>query len=177
MKNLFTKLALLAVLLCTASLSHAECYNPSNATGAGVPVDCVSVDAYINAAGQAVPFSIGDICQNTNIAKSSVPVNITTATTTAVIAAIALKKIYVCSVNAYITGTTPTVLFLTGTQTTTACDTGAINLTGTFPFTTGTLIAWENANIEFTSLVGGQMCITTGGTSPSVQGFITYVQQ
>ena len=177
MKNLFTKLALLAVLLCTASLSHAECYQPANASGAGVPADCVSVDAYINAAGQAVPFSTGDVCQNPYIAKSAAILNISSATTTSLVNAVAGKKIYLCTFNAVVSGTSPTLQFISGTQTTTACDTAPNTLSGVMPFTSGYFLDIDNIASSFTGSAGGQLCVVSGGTTPSVQGFIIYVQQ
>lgn len=170
--------ALLLIVAVIPSMCKAECYSPSNALLANPNTpDCVTVPAYVNSAGKTVPFSSGDLCQNSNITKTTAVVNISSATTTALVPAVAGKTTYLCTFNASVVGTTPTLLFLTGTQTTTACDTAPVNLSGTIAIVSTTFVDIDNVASSFISATGGQLCVTTGGTAPSVQGVIIYVQQ
>jgi hypothetical protein len=116
-------------------------------------------------------------CQSVSFPKSTAVISISATGTTAIIAAVTGKKIYLCDFKATITGTTPTLLFLTGTQTTTACDTAAANLSGTFAPTSGSLLSLGMPGGIATTITSGQLCATAGGTTPSVQGVLSYVQQ
>lgn len=115
-------------------------------------------------------------CQSVSFPKSTAVVNISATGTTALVAAVTGKKIYFCDFRATVTGTTPTLLFLTGTQTTNPCDTSAANLTGTFAPTTGSLLSLGMPGGIGTTITSGALCATAGGTTPSVQGVISYVQ-
>jgi hypothetical protein len=115
-------------------------------------------------------------CQNPSIAKSSAPVAITAAATTSLVTAVAGKRIYVCGFFSTVAGTTPTVKFETGTQTTTACDTGAAALTGTFAIATGDIFNLEAATGLFKGAAGGQVCLVGGGTITGIEGFVVYAQ-
>lgn len=118
-----------------------------------------------------------DPCQSAAIPKSSAAINIGSATTTAVVAKATGKVTYVCSFNASIAGTSPTVLFKYGTQTTTPCDTGATSVSGTYAPTSGSVLALGTGSVTMQTAVTTDLCITTAGTGPSVQGVLTYVQQ
>lgn len=119
----------------------------------------------------------GDPCQIPSVAKSSVAVNISSATTTNVVPLVAGQVTYVCGFNATVTGTTPTVLFKYGTNVGGACDTGATSLTGTYAPVTGTSVAIGGSGTQFQAAAAKDLCITSGGTGPSVQGVLTYVQR
>lgn len=177
----------LAVFIMSPN-AHAECYQ-SAAGGINHSINppCVGVDAFINASGLSVPasatnpmpvtFPTGDACQNPTVKKASAVLNISTATTTALVSAVAGKVVYLCSFNFSTGGTAPTYTFKTGTQITTACDTSAASLTGAITPTSGTLLASVFTGTQMQSISGGQLCLTTGGTTPTALGFITYVQQ
>jgi len=116
-------------------------------------------------------------CQSVSIVKSTAVVNISATGTTALVAAVAGKKVYFCDLRATVVGTNPTFLFLTGTQTTNPCDTTPANLTGTFAPATGTFISLGIPGGVATGIASGALCVTVGGTTPSIQGVLSYVQQ
>jgi hypothetical protein len=124
-------------------------------------------------------YTVGsDYCQNPSIAKTSVAVNISSATTTELVAASAGKKVYLCKFNASVAGTAPTIIFKTGTKVSTACDTTPTSLTGTYAITTGTVLDLSGApGVTMQSIVSGELCLTSGGTGPSIQGVAVYVQR
>jgi len=111
--------------------------------------------------------------------KSSAAINISTATTTQIVAATTSPvslKIYVCGYWVSL-GASATIQFEYGTQTSTACDTGATALTGVI---TGSSTAPTNistvANM-MTQLVvpaGKQLCAVTTTTAGQT-GYLTYV--
>lgn len=130
-------------------------------------------------AGMPWPQDI-DPCASPMTLKSTAVVNISTATTAAIVPAVAGDKVYVCTINLdYTSGTTPTVVFKYGTQVTTACDTGATSLSGTMaiPATVGQGLFLGPGHTLMTTALSNQFCITSGGTTPNLQGFVTYVQQ
>ena len=139
-----------------------------------------NVYAQAGPTGSFVLFPSGsDPCQNPSIAKSFKVVNISTATTTELVAAVAGKAVYLCGLKATVAGTSPTILFVTGTKVSTACDTGAANQSGTYAITTGTLVelGLGGGVSLLTGASGGELCLTSGGTTPSIQGNLAYVQQ
>ena len=124
--------------------------------------------------------TVGDPCENPSVAKSSAVIAFSTATTTALVALSSGKVIYLCAWTISMSsGTTPTLLFKTGTQTTNPCDTGTVNLTGTMalPTTSGTFITVGAGHTMFQTPASFQLCITTAGTSPTGNGWATFVQQ
>lgn len=134
--------------------------------------------AQVGPTGSFVVYPTGsDPCQNPSIAKSVKAVAISTATTTELVAAVAGKSVYGCAFESTVVGTSPTILFLTGTKVSTACDTAPANLSGTFAVTSATLFTVHPTMTFTQSIVGGELCLTSGGTAPSIQGFFTYVQQ
>jgi hypothetical protein len=115
-----------------------------------------------------------DPCANLSVPKSSVAINISTATTTQLVAVSASKAIYACSFAASVAGTAPTVLFEYGTST--AC-TGTNALSGTLAITTGSYVTLGWGGTIFTAPATNGLCLVSGGTLPSVQGVLTYVVQ
>lgn len=125
-------------------------------------------------------FNSGDPCSNPNVAKAFAVVNISTATTTELVAApaVATQVTYVCGFTATVTGTSPTLLFKTGTKVSTACDTGPTSQSGTYAVTSGSFIKIDaNGGTILTGAAGGELCLTSGGTTPSIQGNLAYVTQ
>lgn len=119
-----------------------------------------------------------DLCENPSVLKSSVAINISSATTTELVATVAGKTVSVCSFYSTVAGTAPSLIFKTGTKVSTACDTGAASLTGTFLPPTSTTFNLSGHSLLFQGASGGEICLTTTGTgSPSFQGVMTYVQK
>lgn len=125
--------------------------------------------------GQAV--AAADPCQDSNVAKSSAVINIGAAATTKIVDAVAAKKIYACAFHLTLAGTTPTLVFKTGTHASADCDTAAASLSGTYAPTSGLVLAMNGQGVLMTSITAGQLCGTTTGTGSSAQGILTYVQQ
>jgi hypothetical protein len=117
--------------------------------------------------------SSNDPCQTSGIAKSSVVLNVTTSAQ--VIALSGTTVIYVCGWTATVGGTAPTYQFQTGTGS--VCATGTVNRSGVFAPTVGSFNSYNPAMTAFAGASGEALCIATGGTTPSVQGVLTYVQQ
>ena len=109
----------------------------------------------------------------------SVVVNISTATTTQIVAVSGTTSIYVCGYQLQIiSGTTPSFYFEYGTST--SC-TGTHALMGTMGgiagavgeiYTFGTGIGY----IMHTPAGANGLCIVSGGTTPNIQGVVTYAQ-
>jgi hypothetical protein len=118
-----------------------------------------------------------DFCQQGNTPKKTVPVTISSATTTAVITAVSGQFLHICEVVLNVVGTNPTLKFEYGTQASTACDTGAVAFTGAMPIATTTWyppVALPNMS-HFSTPGSQQFCIVTGGTVTGVIGYVTYV--
>ena len=114
-----------------------------------------------------------DPCQSSAVAKSSVVLNVTTSAQ--VIALSGSTTIYVCGFMATVGGVAPTYQFQYGTGS--ACATGTTNLTGIFLPVVGSVNVYLPSMTAFRTIAGQALCIATGGTTPSVQGVLTYVQQ
>lgn len=129
----------------------------------------------VAAAPPVVPGST-DACQDLSQQKSSVAVNISSATTTSLVAISGTTSIYVCGWQLQtVSGTTPTIQFEYGTGA--ACTSPTV-LTGTY---TGAALQVFTSPSSDTSLLktpsANGLCLVTGGTTPNVQGFVTFVQQ
>lgn len=127
---------------------------------------------------QSASHASADLCQDAAISKSSAVVNVGASTTAALVAAATGKSVYLCSFVASAAGTNPTMTFKSGTQTTVACDTGVVSLSGAMvpSATTGMVSMGPGSTVLKTSAVSQQLCLTTGATT-SIQGVLTYVQQ
>jgi hypothetical protein len=117
-----------------------------------------------------------DFCQGMNPAKSSVAISITSngAGEYQLVAPVANQVIQVCGFTYDLGGTSPTAEFDYGTQTSTACDTGATGMTGAMMQTTRTA---SGPLDYFTVPAGKQLCINLGGATPTATGVLTYVQK
>lgn len=130
----------------------------------------------VAAAPPVVPGST-DPCQDLSQQKQSFAVNVSSATTTAVVPVSGTTSVYVCGWSLQtVSGTTPTIQFEFGAGT--ACATSPSVLTGTF---TGAALQLFNSPSTDTTILkapsGNGFCLITGGTTPNVQGVITFVQQ
>ncbi len=125
-----------------------------------------------------------DPCANPSVLKSSAFLNITTATTTQIIAQSGSTVDYVCEFDANMTGTTAadTVILEIGTGSNCASNVTVISPT----YSSGILTSGAtNINVGnggatvFTSVVGSrEICVlSTVATSPTIGVHVTYVQQ
>lgn len=116
-----------------------------------------------------------DPCASAAIDKSSFSVAISTATTTAIQAGTAGKRVYVCAFTIiYTSGTTPTIQFEVGTGGT--CGTGTTAKTGVIAIqaTVGTGLIVGAGHTLFSGTAAQDVCILSAGTTPTVNGWVTY---
>src|SRR5580658_5541915 len=115
-----------------------------------------------------------DPCQNPSLVKSSAPIAVTSATTTNLVTAVTGSYITVCKFQLSVVGTSPAVQLEYGTDTSTACDTGAAALTGAMVIPTTTIFASIGAeNDTLRTPVSQELCLVTTGTgSPTFEGYI-----
>lgn len=116
-----------------------------------------------------------DPCASAAIDKSSFSVAISTATTTVVQAGSAGKRVYVCAFTIiWTSGATPTVQFEVGTGGTCATPTvktGAMAL----PVTSGQGLIVGAGHTLFSGAAGQDMCVLSAGTTPTINGWVTFV--
>lgn len=115
----------------------------------------------------------GRNCVPAVAASNSVPVAITTATTTQLVALSATKKIYVTSFDLVSTAAN-TFQFVYGTGTN--CGTGTTSLTGAYGMSTFTVITKGNgfSSILFVP-IGNALCAVTT-TTGAINGSVAYAQ-
>lgn len=121
----------------------------------------------------------GETAQNSSGATApvacdkSVAVNLTA--TAQLIAASGSTAIYVCGFHATTAGTSPTLQFEYGTGA--VCATGTTVLTGTYAPTSGTVLADGGTLGTILRTPAAQaLCAVVSGTTPSIQGVLTYAQ-
>lgn len=125
----------------------------------------------------ALGVSSGDPCQDPTVLKQNSSIAFSSAGTFSLLAPPADgASLYVCGINFTVTGTTPEVFFLVGSGP--LCGTGAADVTGDYSPASGTFL--NLAMGSSTVLSGGPgegFCINITGTSPTVDGSYTYVEQ
>jgi hypothetical protein len=124
----------------------------------------------------------GDPCQGATAPKSSVAISQAAAGTQQLVAGTINHKIYVCGYNFTITGsTTATALLEFGTNA--SCAAGTTALSGAWA---GNAITASSDPVHIlagggysvaTVPTGDFLCLVAGGTTPSVQGILTFIQQ
>lgn len=114
-----------------------------------------------------------DPCQRSEVLKSSVVLNVTVSAQ--VLAASGTTHVYVCGFSATVGGTSPTYQFVYGTGA--VCATGQTTLSGTFAPTSGAFQTSGTGMTVFKTPASQALCLLTGGTTPSVQGVLSYVQR
>lgn len=131
---------------------------------------------------QVLSVQTNDPC--TYAAKSSVPINIVSATTTSLVALSGTTAIYVCGFSVTlqeIVASADTILFESGTGA--ACVTTQAALTGVYGsggITAGvpTVISYGSGiSTIFKTPASGVLCAVTAGTTVNAQGVLTFVQQ
>jgi hypothetical protein len=115
--------------------------------------------------------SAESVCQGP---PTTVAVTISSTGTTQLVALSGNTTIYVCSLLLTMNGTTPGIQFEYGTGTN--CATGLQALTGVMAPTTGSVLQ-AGALVQFQTLPGNALCAVASGTTPSIQGYVTYVQR
>jgi hypothetical protein len=124
---------------------------------------------------QPTAVSVGntDPCQDPRQAKSNVAINATASVQ--LIALQSGQSIYICGFSFTSTGTSPTTRFVYGTGS--ICGTGQTNLSGTFAPTAGTQLVGGWGGTVAQTASANALCVIVAGTSPSIQGMLTYVQK
>lgn len=126
----------------------------------------------------------GDPCLSSEVAKSSAIINITTATTTQLVALSGTTIVYVCDFSftvSQVVTTANTLKFVYGTGA--SCGTGTTDLTGTFGAGGVTaaapiVVSATSVGTVFKNIAGNALCATTTiGASAFFTGVLTYVQQ
>ena len=154
----------------TLTLSFAPLTNI--ATGALTITTPAQVQNYNSGSLTVTPLStLPNPCENPSVAKSTVAVAISTATTTQIVAVSGATTIYLCSFSATF-GASTTALLEYGTSTN--C-TGTHALTGVMAPATGAFVSW-GAGHEINTPASQGLCIVSTGTG-GINGFATYVQQ
>jgi hypothetical protein len=152
-------------------------------TSGGASAAAFDAEYFFNNPGNPTGFG-GDPCQIASNPKTSVPINITTATTTQLVALSGTTTIYACGVTMTIapSGTSAdTATFEYGTGA--SCGTGTTVLTGAFgagDLTTATgvtPITFADPGTTFKTAAGNALCLLSAGTTVNIQGVLTYVQQ
>ena len=128
---------------------------------------------YVNTRDDSVVAA--DPCASRSAVKSSVLVNITSATTTQLVALSGTTKVYACGFNATL-GASTSVAFEYGTGS--SCGTGTTLLTGALTMgTTGGMVNVGGGEATaITAIAGNALCAVSTGTG-GIQGVLTYVQQ
>ena len=147
-------------------------------TQAAIDPSLVVAASISNVAGASDP------CQDVSAIKSSVVINITTATTTLIKGLASNQSIYVCGWDATIQGSATsvgTIQWEYGTKVTTDCDTGPVLLSGAYAGNINanvpTVVGRGGGYSVYTTPVSRQLCAISTGTTVSIQGSLTYVQQ
>jgi hypothetical protein len=142
-----------------------------------VHITALTASCTVAMAGTISGIIQADPCLNPSIMMASVVVNQASSITAALVPAVTNKSIYVCGFAASAVGTNPTLNFKYGTQVSTACDTGAVNLTGPInPSATVGMLNLSNARTVFAAPASNQLCLVTAATT-TVTGVLTYIQQ
>lgn len=128
--------------------------------------------------------AIGDPCQDARIAKSSAPINITTAATTSLVAVSGTTSVYVCGFSASISQVVTTANTLQFEYGTGAACTGPVVLTGLYggggvTAAAPIVVAGGNSGQTiFKAPSGNGICALTAiGATASFEGELTFVQQ
>jgi len=130
----------------------------------------------------------GTDAQATICDSTAIPSNITTQTTTLLIAAVTGKQIFICGITQAASGglaASGTATFVYGTQTTNPCDTGQTTIAAFLQQANpGTATAQSvfafiplNTVEKYVTPASQQVCVITGGSSPTTWKPIIYYAQ
>lgn len=174
-----------AILLCAVLLAAQQLPLSGPTSVMGVSDGTGNMRPLLgDSSGRFIASTI-DPCQSSGVAKSSAFANITTATTTALVAVSGTTTVYVCgfTINMVATVAEDTVILEQGTGA--ACASSPVSLTPTYQ--SGILGATANStNIVYggagqtilkTAASNGLCAVTTVGTGPIIGILVTFVQQ
>jgi hypothetical protein len=130
--------------------------------------------AYVTAVVGRSQTQVPDPCQSADTAKLSVALNLS-STGGEVLPISGTTRIKVCGFAASVAGTTPSLKFRYGTGS--VCGTGTTELTGVILPTAGAMVSYTTGGTAFATPNGQALCVLLAGTTPSVQGVLTYVRQ
>ena len=165
--------AYVAIYACSTTYPTAGLLTASFSPSAGNVSAAISGTASVNQVNVA---NNNDPCAAPSALKSNIAINISTATTTQLVAAVASKVVYVCGWSGSAAGTTPAITFEYGTGA--SCGTGTTALTGAMLVPSGNFVSvGGGGSTTFPNAAGTALCLVSGGTGPSIQGQLTYVQQ
>ena len=174
----------LVAMLFAAPMAYAQSTFPTPQSATGGPSVMGGVGMYLNSAGQAVPETNSDPCTNPSNAKASVPINITTAATTQLVALSAGKSVYVCGGSFTIAPSATaadSILFEYGTGS--SCGTGTTALTGAYgagDLTTAAppvSVSLVSSGVVMIAPSGNALCAVSAGTTVNIQGVLSVIQQ
>jgi hypothetical protein len=178
------RLLLAAALLLTAPIAYAQTTFPTAGSATGGPSAIGGVGMYVNNQGIAVPETNSDPCANPSNTKASVPISVTSATTTQLVAAVAGQAVYLCGGTFTIAPSATsadTALFEYGSGTN--CGTGTTALTGSFgagDLTTAappTVVPLFSSGVVMVAPAGKALCMVSAGTTVNIQGVLSVIQQ
>ena len=139
--------------LSSGTVSGTETCSPGNPSGS------------VGSAGTSLPIAC-DL---------SVAINISSATTTQLVAPSGTKSVYVCAFSFTVSGTTPTAQFEYGTGA--SCGSGTTALTGPYtPIVGNEIAAGAGMGTIMRAPAANGVCLVTTGTTPGAQGVLTYAQ-
>jgi hypothetical protein len=116
-----------------------------------------------------VSGQVYNVCQV--FPQTTVPITVSSSTTTQLVAAVTGHQIYVCSLKLLNSGGTSQFKYGTGTN----CATGTTNLTGILSPTDN--IGWpQSGGFPQMTIPASQALCITGGASAAGTGFFSYVQ-
>lgn len=164
------------VLCDQAAAANCQGVNSSNqakiigssegATGAAVPANATLIGAAAGSSGNLTGLTGCNTVKTFNTSSSGL---------SSLVAISGSKATYVCGVQFFAGGTTAPKLIY-GTHSSTACDTGATDITAAAPMTAQT--GYTYANPFYTGLgapASNELCLNNGSAA-QITGFITYSQ-
>jgi hypothetical protein len=158
---------------CTGNAGSIPCFHPVAVNNSGA----VSITGTVTATGTTA--GTADPCLSSAIAKSSIPINLSSAATTQLVALSGTTSIYVCGFVLTDTGVTTATTIQLEYGTGSTCGTGTTALTGTFAqsLLTSAIVVNVAGGTQIKAPSGNALCAVVAGTTPSIQGYLTYVQQ
>lgn len=166
-------------------------YVNGTALSAGQATMANSLPVVVASNQSSLPISVTntagttDPCQNPSVLKSSAKITLTSTTAQELVTVSGATKIYVCGFAATIQGSATTVgtlQFEYGTKVTNGCDTGTTTLTDAFQGNIAAnvptyIVSPGGEHTQFATAASNELCAVATGTTISVKGFVTYVQQ
>lgn len=119
--------------------------------------------------------SNGINCISAIASYTTIPIAISSATTTKIIAAVSGQSIYVTSWDG-ISSATGTFKWIYGTSVTTPCDTGSHDLTGAYAFGASSVFSKGNGLGSIITVPSGNDLCAVSTSTINIQGSVSYVQ-